>query len=237
MTTPKTALCLLALLMSLTAWAQNHHVSAGFYAGVGAALPTASLHDNFDGCVTFAGGLTAGYQRWRLKADINYGQPSFNRMNMFGLLDSEGRDAQVNAAANASLLGLGVQMGYQVWRQRRLAITPSAGIFWSRYKWDVNDIEWSKNPDGLDVFQVTNTSSTSLSHVGWIVSLDFDIKLHERYTSGAFLGMGDQARYTSSLRLTPWVAHASYDRCTPAVKGCLIGLNVTYAGLLQAINP
>lgn len=231
----KTILSLVMLTIAAVSHAQSGDVLLGFYAGMGSAFSTASLHDNFDGCITFNAGLTGGYQRWRLKADVAFGQPSFNRQNMFAVYDSEGHDAQLNAAASASFIGVSAQAGYTVLQRNRLAITPSAGIFWSRYGWDVNDIEWSKNPDGLDVFQVNNKFSTSLSHVGWAASIDFDIKLHERYTSMPFSDE-QQARYTSYLRITPWVAQASYNKCTPHVKGCFVGINLTYAGLLQSLT-
>ena len=231
----KTILSLVMLTIAAVSHAQSGDVLLGFYAGMGSAFPTASLHDNFDGCITFNAGLTGGYQRWRLKADVAFGQPSFNRQNMFAAYDSEGRDAQINATGNASFFGVGVQAGYTVVQRGRFSITPSAGILWSRYGWSVNNIKWSKNADDLDVFQITDAFDTSLSHVGWAASIDFDIKLHERYTSMPF-NDSQQARYASCLRLTPWVAHASYNKCTPAVKGCFLGINVTYAGLLQSLT-
>jgi hypothetical protein len=44
----------------------------GIYGGVGAVFPTSELKDNFDGCAIFMIGLTGGYDRLRLKADIAF---------------------------------------------------------------------------------------------------------------------------------------------------------------------
>ena len=226
---------ILSLVMTIVALqAQNSDRLLGFYAGIGGAFPTGSLHDNFDGSVVFTGGLEGGYKHVVLKADVAYGQPSFNRSNLFQVLDAQGRDAQLNAAASASLLGVGAQLGYMIHVSRRLNITPATGIRWSRYSWDVNDIEWSKNPDGLDVFQAINTTHATLSNVGWMASIDFDIRLHDRYVNSAPL-MGGQGRYTSSLRITPWVARASFSKSVPSVRGCFVGVNVCYLGLLSKI--
>ncbi len=210
-------------------------VSLGFQAGLGYALTTGSLHDNFDGAVTFTGGLSGAWNRLTLKTDVDYSQPSFNRTNMFAHYDDEGRDAQINAAAHASLVGLNVQLGYTVVRTRRLSVTPAAGFRWSHYTWEVNDIEWSKNDEGHDVFKITDTSRATLSDVNWLASVAIDVRLHDRYlTDAPFMGSG-QSRYTSSLRITPWVARAAFGHCTPAVSGCMVGVNLTYAGLLSRL--
>ena len=116
------ALILLLVAVAVTSQAQSSDRLLGFYAGIGGAFPTGSLHDNFDGCVNFTGGLEGGYKHFVLKADVSYGQPSFNRKNLFQVLDSEGRDAQLNAAASASLLGVSAQVGYMIRVGRRLSI-------------------------------------------------------------------------------------------------------------------
>ncbi|MBO4870754.1 MAG: outer membrane beta-barrel protein [Muribaculaceae bacterium] len=229
---------LACLLATCTTVAQSGDKTLGFYAGLGCSLPTSSLHDNFDGCVNFNGGLTGSYRHFVLKADVAYGQPSFNNDNLFKVyeeFDGQQRDAQINATSSASQVNVSVQLGYRISLNKRLNITPSAGFFWSRYHWNVNDIEWSKNPDGLDVFQIKHTDDANLSSPGWIASVDFDIRLHDRYISDVSL-MGGQSRYSSFLRITPWVAHASYDRCDPHVKGCFVGINLNYFGLLQSLK-
>lgn len=213
---------------------QDTGTMLGFYGGVGSALPTGSLCDNFDGCVTFGGGITGAYKHVTLKADIYYGQPSFNKQNIFSIIDDEGRDAQLNAAASATQLGVSAQLGYNIALSRRVSITPSTGIYWTRYSWNVNDIEWSKNPDGLDVFQAINTSKASLSNLGWTASVDIDIRFHDKYVNNAPFS-GGQARYSSCLRITPWVSPASFSKSVLSVKGCFFGINLSYAGLLTAL--
>ena len=224
----------LVTLCTLAVSAQSQPVAFGFQAGVGGAFPSSSLRDNFDGGVIFTGGLSGSWRRVTMKVDVDYGQPSFNRQNIFDKRDEQGRDAQLNAAASATQFGLNVQLGYSILRQQRLSITPATGFRWTRYSWNVNDIEWSKNDEGLDVFQAKNTSHATLSNLGWMASVAFDIRLHDRYIADAPL-LGGQARYTSSLRLTPWVAHAAFSKCSPSVKGWFLGINLTYAGLLSGL--
>ena len=67
-----------------------------------------------------------------------------------------------------------------------------------------------------------------------MASVAFDIHLHDRYVADAPF-LGGQARYTSSLRLTPWVANATFNKSNPAVKGWFVGINLTYAGLLSGL--
>lgn len=225
---------IVALIYSVS-WAQDTGTMLGFYGGVGSVLTTGSLRDNFDGCVTFGGGITGAYKHVTLKADIYYGQPSFNRQNIFSITDAEGRDAQLNAVASATQLSVSTQLGYNIPLSRRVSITPSTGIYWTRYSWNVNDIEWSKNPDGLDVFQAINTSGVNLNNLCWTASIDIDIRFHDKYVSDAPL-LGGQARYSSCLRITPWVSPASFSKSVPSVKGCLVGINLSYAGLLTKLT-
>lgn len=229
-------LAALAAMLGLVATAQVDRGTLGLYAGAGVQLPTGELSDNFKGGVNFVGGLTGGYNFWRVKADVSYGQPSFKRSNIFGVLDAEGRDAQINAVSSATLLGVGVQVGYVAYRNSRLTITPNVGVALSRYNWKVNDIEWSKNDDGLDVFQAVNTSTVHLSDLNGIASIDFDIVLHSRVTTDAMLFSGRNTRTSSSLRITPWVSHARFSKSVPTVSGAFVGLNVCYLGLLQALE-
>lgn len=230
----KTALLILLLFITGVVKAQNGNSMLGFYGGIGSVFPTGGLHDNFDGCVTFGGGITGAYKHITLKADVYYGQPSFNKQNMFAITDEQGRDAQLNAAASATQLGVSTQLGYKISLGNRVSITPSTGIYWSHYKWNVNDIKWSKNADGLDVFQAVNTTTVTMGKVGWIASIDIDVRLHSKYVNTSLMPRG-QGRYTSAVRLTPWVATGSFSNAVPSAKGCFVGLNVSYAGLLSSI--
>ena len=225
---------LAVVLCALSASAQGRSVEFGFQAGVGGAFTTSSLRDNFDGAVVFTGGLSGSWRHLTLKADVDYGQPSFNRQNIFDIRDAQGRDAQINAAASATQFGLNVQLGYTLLHRQRVRVTPATGIRWTRYSWNVNDIEWSKNDEGKDVFQAKNTSHATMSNLGWMASVAVELRLHDRYIADAPL-LGGQARYTSCLRLTPWVAQAAFSKCVPATKGWFVGINLTYAGMLSGL--
>ena len=208
----------------------------GFTAGAGALFPTSSLTHNFKGTAVFTAGLTGNYRQWRLNAALHFGQPSFKRPNIYQVTDAAGRDAQLRSAANASQLGVALQLGYTVPCGSRVSVTPLAGGYWSRYGWRVNDIEWSKNDEGNDVFQVTDTHSTSLSNVSWMVTVDVDILLHRHVTQEPFFLSGSRAQLSSSLRITPLVAGARYSKSVPSVKGCFVGVTVAYLGLVKGLN-
>ncbi|MBR1881988.1 MAG: hypothetical protein IJ808_03065 [Muribaculaceae bacterium] len=229
----KTLITLATVVATILGAAAQDQWSIGLQAGLAGTTPTSTtkhnLKDNFDGCVAFTGGVTAQYGRVRFKVDATYGQPSFNRYNIFGVMDGQGHDAQINATANASLTLVGVQPGFTVLRTGRLSITPAAGIMWSHYSWTVNDIEWSKNDAGEDQFQVKDKHNATLSHVGWMASVDFDIRLRDSYTDV----LGPQQRLRQSLRITPWIGQASYDKCYPHAKGYHLGLSVAYSGMLS----
>lgn len=211
--------------------AQTSPWSYGIQAGVTAHTTTASLSDNFKGCVGFTAGVTADYNRLRLKADVTYGQPSFKNQNMYDVTDEKGRNAQINAAANASHLGAWAQVGYTVARMGRVSITPAAGLYYSRYSWRLNDIEWDTDEHGIDYFKVTDTHNTKQQRLSWIASLDVDIRLHDAYTDV----LGRQQRLRSSLRVTPWVTRIRHKSTQPSVSGMQVGVNVVYSGLLSNI--
>jgi len=234
------AVAIVAVLMALASgqvWAQESLYtpwSVGITAGLGGIFPTSSLSDNFKACVTFNAGLEAQYRALRIKGDVAFGQPSLKNNNIYNVLDDQGRDAQINSTASASMVLVDGQLGYTVLRHGRLSITPCAGVSWSRIGWNVNDITWGKDDAGVDVFTVTHNNSTSLSNVSWIASVDFDIRLHTASTDMHLLG--ERSALVSSVRITPYITHASYDKCSPAVSGNYIGLKVCYSGLLRGLN-
>ena len=49
--------------------------SYGWFIGTGTLIPTGEIADIFKSSWLFNIGLTAGYKRFMLKADISYGQP------------------------------------------------------------------------------------------------------------------------------------------------------------------
>ena len=222
-----------AAVLSLTASGQGSRWSYGIQAGLTAHTTTGTLSDNFKGCMGFTAGITADWQRLRLKGDVTYGQPSFRNQNMYSIHDADGHDAQLNAVAHASHVGISAQAGYTVARIGRLSITPAAGVYYSRYSWRLNDIEWDTDEHGEEYPKVTDTHSTRQGRVSWIASVDFDIRLHDAYTDV----LGCQQRLRSSLRVTPWLTHISHKSVVPSVGGMQLGVNVVYSGLLMSLEP
>lgn len=200
----------------------------GFQLGMGAQWPTGSLADDFKGYFLFTGGLTGQYRDLRLKADVSYGQPSLKNPNPYNVTDDAGHALQVNGTSSATHIGLGIQLGYTVLRSGRLSITPAVGGYMSHLSWEVNDITWEVNEQGEEHFNISKVNDVSHSHFSWMASVDFDIAVHDSLTGGG--------RYTSSVRVTPFIAHAAYGKLSPAVSGNYIGLTVSYAGLMRMLN-
>ena len=207
----------------------------GFQVGVGGMLPTGSLSDDFKGCALFTGGINMEYNRLRLKADVAYGQPSFKNDNPYAVIDGQGRNLQLNATANPTLIGVGLQLGYTVFRQGKLSITPNVGVAWNRLSWDINHIKYEKDDEGQERPLIDDVTGNHESGFSWIASVDFDIRLHGKLVDFPF-GDDRQGHYCSSLRISPFVTHAKFNRFDPSVKGCCVGVTVSYAGLLRSLK-
>lgn len=197
----------------------------GFQVGVGGMVPTGSLGDDLKGCALFTGGLNAEVNQLRIKADVAYGQPSFKNDNPYHVQDV------LNATANPTLLGVGLQLGYTVWRQGKVSVTPMVGMNWNRLSWDLNNIKYETDDEGVERPVIDHVTGTHESSFGWMASMDIDVKLHGKLVDSP---IGEsQAHYTSMVRISPFVANAKYDGLNPSVKGLCIGATVTYAGLLR----
>ena len=237
MTMTRTILILLAIL-TLTPAAlfgqENESLytgwGAGFHIGVGGIVPTGSLSDDLKGCAVFTGGADFEYKRARLKIDANYGQPSFKNDNPYAVYDNEGSNLQQNGTANATSFGVDFQLGYTVWRQGKVSVTPCVGVIFNRLKWEMNTIKWDKDDEGVERPQIDNVTDVHENSTGWTASVDVDILL-----GGKFVDMGGNSHYTSSVRITPFITHASYSNLSPAVKGNWIGVTVSYAGLSRLL--
>ena len=210
-------------------------LGVGFQVGVGGLLPTGSLADEFKGCALFTAGVNFDYNRLRFKIDLSYGQPSFKNENPYAVIDEQGRNAQLNATANPSLFGAAFQLGYTVWRQGRLPVTPAVGIAASRLSWDLNHIKYEKDDEGIERPKIDDVTGTHQNNFSWVASVDFDIKLHGKLVDYP-AGDGNQAHYTSSVRISPFVTHAKFSDFNPSVKGCCVGVTISYAGLLRALS-
>lgn len=242
MTMKRTILLILAILVlsPVALCAQETRLlykplGVGFQVGVGGLLPTGSLADEFKGCALFTAGVNFDYNRLRFKIDLSYGQPSFKNENPYAVIDEQGRNAQLNATANPSLFGAAFQLGYTVWRQGRLSVTPAVGIAASRLSWDLNHIKYEKDDEGIERPKIDDVTGTHQNNFSWVASVDFDIKLHGKLVDYP-AGDGNQAHYTSSVRISPFVTHAKFSDFNPSVKGCCVGVTISYAGLLRALS-
>ena len=210
--------------------------SAGIEGGIGYMATTGSLHHNFNGAVNFSLGLLADYNDLRAKFDVDYGQPGFNNPNFFNIKDEQGRDAQINSDANASQLGLSLQVGYKVIKAGRFTITPNFGVRYNRYSWKSNDIEWKKDEQEKEYFVITNTFGTKMSRFSWIASIDIDFKVHERNTTDPFFLNNRFSRLTTYIRLTPWISAGKLTTTDPAVSGLYVGATLRVAGFCRSLG-
>ena len=206
----------------------------GFYAGVGYDRPHGSLYDNFGGSAMFHVGLTGGYKNFKIKGDVAFGQPSYRNDNIFNIApDEEGRPLQGNNSSNATHITSSVQVGYTILNHGRLSITPNVGGFYNHYGWDIANYSWSKDDDGNDVRTTTNVEKRDLNSFGVIASIDFDINFSSRVSNTSLTGYSHRERWTSSLRITPWIASSKFTKCDPTVSGIHMGINVSYLGLAR----
>ena len=215
----------------------NREYCYGAYAGVGYETPTGELRNNFGGSAMFHVGLTGGYKRLRLKAEVAFGQPSYRNDNIFDVApDAEGRPLQGNSSSHATHLTVGVQLGYSVLSQGRFTITPNVGCYYSRYSWDVANYSWSQDDEGRDVRTTLSTEGRNLHSFGFMASVDFDINLSSRVSNTSLTGSSKRERWTSSLRITPWISNARYTQCVPTVSGMHVGVSVSYLGLARLLS-
>ena len=214
----------------------------GIYAGVGGVFPTSSISDDFSGCATFILGLTGGYRRLKLKADISFGQPNFNNDNIFDVpsADYPGRPGQGNTNSYATFLGISTSIGYTVLDTKRFSITPNVGGYWSSYGWNVANYYYETEPNEAGepvlVQKVSSTEKRSISDFGWMASIDFDIKFHKHVGDTPFFLTGQREEFTSAIRISPFVARASFAKPVPAIEGYYVGVNVTYTGIARALR-
>lgn len=210
-------------------------LGVGFQVGVGGILPTGSLSDDIKGCALFTGGINLDYNRVRFMIDLAYGQPSFKNENPYAVIDSQGRNAQLNATANPSLFGVALRLGYTVWKQGRVSLTPAVGITASRLSWDLNHIKYEKDEEGIERPEIDNVTGTHENTLGWMASVDVNIKLHGKLVDYP-VGDDKQAHYTSSVRISPFITYAKFSNFNPSVKGCCVGITVSYSGLFRALQ-
>lgn len=217
---------------------QESSFGYGLYGGVGYSSPVSELRDNFGGNFIFQIGAVGTYDRFQLKTDVQFGQPGYRNDNMFAApaYDAQGHPSQVNGSSSASFLGWSVQVGYKVYENGRFSITPNVGINYTKYSWNLNNLKWTKNEDNDDYkAEVTGTESAKLTNLGFIASVDLDYTFSSTKVKNPFTGNGDD-RLRQSVRITPFVAYAKYDKCSPSVKGAFVGVTINYFGLLHSLG-
>ncbi len=209
--------------------------SYGVYLGIGGVYPNSDIKDYFGSCFSFTAGLTGGYKRLKLKADISYGQSDFNKPNVFGVKDSQGRDLQGPMNEYATYLGVGTNLGYSLVDSKRIAVTPFVGMYWSGYNWNMANLKWEEDPETKEwVSKVASTENAKLKDFSWIAGIDFDIKLHTYVSSTPFFLTGQREQFTSSVRITPFIAHAKFNEI--GVKGYHIGFTISYSGIARSLK-
>lgn len=213
--------------------------SYGIYLGIGGSFPTQDIKENFGNCATFLAGLTLGYKRAKLKADIAYGQPDFKNPNVFGVttVTPDGVVRPIQGPMNdcATFLSVGTTAGFSLLNSNRVAVTPFAGVHWSGYSWNMANLEWTLNEEKNEyVSKVKNTVSAKLKDLGWMAGIDFDIKLHRYVTTTPFFLTGKREQFTSSVRITPFVMYANYKDI--ASQGYYLGVSVSYSGIARTLK-
>lgn len=209
--------------------------SYGVYLGIGGVYPNSDIKDYFGSYFSFTAGLTGGYKRLKLKADISYGQSDFNKPNVFGVKDSQGRDLQGPMNEYATYLGVGTNLGYSLVDSKRIAVTPFVGMYWSGYNWNMANLKWEEDPETKEwVSKVASTENAKLKDFSWIAGIDFDIKLHTYVSSTPFFLTGQREQFTSSVRITPFIAHAKFNEI--GVKGYHIGFTISYSGIARSLK-
>lgn len=208
-------------------------VGIGFEAGVGGMVPTGSLGDNLKGGFLFTLGANAYYERFTFKLEGTISQPSFKNENPYAVYDDLGRHLQRNGTASPGLLGLNIQLGYTVWRQGKVSVTPNFGINFNRLMWQMNHIKWTADETGEERPEIDKETDVHESSTGWIASVDIDIELHKKRH---YNNEGYWHTSSSSVRLTPFITHYTYSDFTPSFKGNFIGLTVSYFGILDRVG-
>ena len=167
------------------------------------------------------GGLNA--QNWQTTTDKMWGNYCYREKN------GKWYDAQTSKSMMSSMPGSeDIHLAYY-WRIPKGKVR--ADIVWAnnfaRFASMNITLTYPETGDTLAVNTVSNTAIQSATHTddlfGKVVDFPF--------------GEDRQGHYTSSLRISPFVTHAKFSNFNPSVKGCCVGLTVSYAGLLHALSP
>lgn len=208
-------------------------VSYGLFIGTGTLIPTGDVAKVFDYSWLFNIGLTGGYGRWMLKADISYGQPRFEDMKM----DIYGKANRWAMNRYAKQLSGSVSLGFRVIDTKRFALTPHVGGGWSSYTWDYADFDKNENtPEPDDMKIASEVMKKTVPSFNVMAGIDLDWKFHTVVSDKSIFMPGKRERYTSMLRLTPYFMRAEYSKFVPERNGFQIGISLSYVGLARALS-
>ncbi len=210
----------------------------GVSIGLGGIFPLDGINDTFNGNFTFNAGLVGIYRRLQLQGTVSYGQPGLSNRNVFNkYVDEDINRPEFDVLDNnASFLDFTVSLGYAVVKTERFAMTPHFGLFWGKYKWTATHLEYTQNSEtGGYESSIDYTETQKFKNLNWMAGIDFDIKFATVVSNDEFW-FGRREQLSSVLRITPYVAHAVYNKENPAVKGYYFGFTVSYLGLAQALK-
>lgn len=204
--------------------------SSGAYIGTGGIFPLGNIDSAFSGSWTFVFGLQFGYDRLKLKSDLTFGQSQLENVNIFNKADQE------NFGSYSNYLGISVSLGYTVLNTSYFSITPHFGGYWSSYSWNVANIEWIADGNGGQKKRIKDTESVDVSNFNWYACIDFDYNFHRFVTTHSRIFPGKREQYTSTLRISPFIARARYNKTNPSLAGYQIGFTIAYVGIGRTLG-
>lgn len=215
--------------------------NVGWFAGTGVLIPTGNIADLLNYGWMFNIGLTGGYRRIILKADISYGQPDIKHYGEsdFNPMSHPVESGNSYRALNkyTKLLSGAVSVGYRVIDGKRFALTPHIGGGWTNYAWNGAEFEAVENEDeSISWKMVSEAVKDSFHNFNFMAGIDFDWRFHTTVSDKSSFMSGKREQYTSSLRLTPFIICYNYSAITPASKGIQVGVNLTYSGFIRALR-
>lgn len=207
----------------------------GWFVGTGVLIPTGEISDYFADAWLFNIGLSGGYRRWVVKADISYGQPDIKRRDadLFGRQLAAGRKYMTTDEYAKQLSG-SVSLGFRVVDAKRFAVTPYVGGGWTNMSWNYAEFAYDNAKDEYIIDSSINKDSFSNFNI--MGGIDFDWRFHTSVSEKSHFLSNRREQYTSSLRLTPYVIYQKYTTLVPERTGLFVGINLTYSGFLRALR-
>lgn len=212
----------------------------GWFVGTGCLIPIGDVSNLFNYAWMFNIGLSGGYKRLTIKADISYGQPdiqnfsdySFNPFNRH--VEVGNRYQSLNKYTK--LLAGSISLGYRIVDTKRFALAPHIGGGWTNYAWYGGEFKEFEE-EGEKVWKlVSESQKESFHNFNFMAGVDFDWRFHTTVSDKSSFMPGKREQYTSSVRLTPYIICCKYSALNPAIKGLQFGINLTYSGFIRALR-